>query len=340
MSKVDIKKDQDNKISNDNLSLEEKELLDKSDAAIIKILAYEKKRYKRKGYGLILAILLAYSYIYFLPNIIHKFLPKENEIKNKGWFYALVAFWVHEIAYLIFNSLYIFIYFLKMPFFERYKVSSDPWPWQEKKEEWNKLLSRTIKQILINHFVVIPLVLIPNIIFDDCPYRLTDEVPSLFEIITQLVFCMICEDFAFYWSHRTLHSDYFYGKIHKIHHEYKQSICITSEYAHPIEYLLGNIVPTNLGGLILGKRMHIITAIMDVIMVAHESIEGHCGYEFSWSPHRLLPMSIGPEFHIFHHLKFKGNYASLFTIWDRIGNTINKAYMKYYFLKEKNSKRE
>ncbi len=57
MSKVDIKKDQDNKISNDNLSLEEKELLDKSDAAIIKILAYEKKRYKRKGYGLILAIL-------------------------------------------------------------------------------------------------------------------------------------------------------------------------------------------------------------------------------------------------------------------------------------------
>ena len=126
MSKVDIKKDQDNKISNDNLSLEEKELLDKSDAAIIKILAYEKKIYKRKGYGLILAILLAFSYIYFLPNIIHKFLPKENEIKNQGWFYALVAFWVHEIAYFIFNSLYIFIYFLKMPFFERYKVSSDP----------------------------------------------------------------------------------------------------------------------------------------------------------------------------------------------------------------------
>lgn len=320
------------------LTLEEEKLLKESDATIRKVLEYEKRRYKRKGYGLIVAVILSLSYFFYMPKVIHYFLPKENEIKNPGLFYAFVSFFVHEVVYLLANSYYIIIYFINLPFFERYKVSSEPWPWQQDKEEFRKLVIRTIKQVSFNHLVVVPLVLLPNIIFNDCPYRLNDEIPSIFEIIAQIIFCMICEDFAFYWSHRTLHTDYFYGKIHKLHHEYKETICISSEYAHPIEYLLGNILPTNLGGLILGQRMHIITSILVSMMVSHEAIDGHSGYEFSWSPHRLLPMSIGAEFHIFHHLKFKGNYASLFTFWDRVGNTINKAYMKYYFLKEKTMK--
>jgi len=126
-----------------------------------------------------------------------------------------------------------------------------------------------------------------------------------------------------------------------MHHEYKQSCCISSEYAHPVEYVLGNILPTNLGAILLGKRMHFISYLVSLVMMVHETHDGHCGYEFSWSPHRLLPLSIGAEFHIFHHLKFKGNYASLFTIWDRVGNTVNKAYLEYYHAKEnKNSNKK
>lgn len=324
----------------ENISLEEENFLKESDLTIKKILNYEKKRYQRKGYGLLFAIIFALAYFYFAPIIIYSVFPKESDIKNPGYFYVAVTFLVHETAFILINSYFMIIYSLKLPFFERYKVSSDLWPWEQDKEEWNKLVKRTIKQVSFNHFILIPLVLLPNIISNDCPFRLNDEIPNFLEIIFQLAFCMICEDFAFYWSHRTLHGDYFYGKIHKIHHEYKETVSISSEYAHPIEYIFGNIIPTNLGGLILGRRMHMITAIMQSIMVTHESIEGHCGYEFSWSPHRLLPMSIGAEFHIFHHLKFKGNYASLFTFWDRVGNTLNKAYMKYYFLKEKMIKKE
>lgn len=307
-----------------------------SDLSIKNLLDYEQKRYKRKGFGLVVAIIIASSYFYFYPKILFNFFS-ETKIENPGLVYFLVTFFIHETVYCLTNFYYFVIYSLNSNFFERYKVSPDPWPWQADKAAWGALLMKTIKQTLINHSLIL-VVMLPNLITNDCPYRLDNELPSLSEILAQLVFSMLCEDFAFYWAHRFLHSDKLYAKIHKMHHEYKQTISITTEYAHPIEYLAGNILPTNLGALLLGKRMHFITYLTNLTMMTHESIDGHCGYDFSWSPHRLLPLSIGAEFHIFHHLKFKGNYSSLFTIWDRIGNTVNKAYLDYYELKDKKDK--
>ena len=202
------------KETKENISLEEENFLKESDLTIKKILSYEQRRYKRKGFGLLFSIIFALSYFIFAPKIIYALLPKESDIKNPGYFYSLVTFFVHEFFYILVNSYFMIIYSLKLPFFEKYKVSSDPWPWEQDKEEWNQLVKRTIKLVLFNHFILIPLVLLPNIIFNDCPYRLNDEIPSFFEITLQLAFCMICEDFAFYWSHGTLHGDYFYGKIH------------------------------------------------------------------------------------------------------------------------------
>jgi len=310
-----------------------------SDITIKSILDYEDKRYKRKGYGILVAITTTFLFFYFFPKFLFWLFPKEK-IENEGLFYSLVTFFVHEIVFLFCNFYFCVIHKLNLNFFERYKVSPDPWPWQSDPEAWNIQLKKTIKQLLFNHLVVLPGLMIPNVLFNVCPYRLDAELPSYWEIIPQLVFCMLCEDFSFYWSHRFLHSDKLYSKIHKMHHEYKQTCCISSEYAHPLEYIFGNILTTNLGAMILGKRMHFITFITNLTMMVHETHDGHCGYEFSWSPHRLLPLSIGAEFHIFHHLKFKGNYASLFTFWDRVGNTINKAYLEYYHAKESKEKKQ
>jgi len=32
-----------------------------------------------------------------------------------------------------------------------------------------------------------------------------------------------------------------------------------------------------------------------------ETTEGHSGYEFSWSPFRLLPLSGSSDYHNYHH---------------------------------------
>jgi sterol desaturase/sphingolipid hydroxylase (fatty acid hydroxylase superfamily) len=71
-------------------------------------------------------------------------------------------------------------------------------------------------------------------------------------MIWQILFSMIIEDTCFYWSHRTLHSPKLYSKIHKKHHEFYTSVSYCSVYAHPLEYIFGDVIPVFVGSKILG----------------------------------------------------------------------------------------
>lgn len=139
---------------------------------------------------------------------------------------------------------------------------------------------------------------------------------------------MFCEDFSFYWGHRTLHTPYFYKKIHKIHHEFTNTVSIAAYYAHPLEYLFGNAIPMALGFILLGNKCHFATYMIWTALRTCETVDGHCGYEFSWSPYRLLPFSGSSEYHNYHHSHNVGTYASFFTIWDTVFGT-NVDYFKY-----------
>ena len=135
-----------------------------------------------------------------------------------------------------------------------------------------------------------------------------------------IAFCMICEDFAFHFTHRFLHWRRIYPYIHKIHHTYVTSVGIAAEYSHPLEFIFGAVIPGALGGLILGKRMHFCTFLIWGIVRLGETLDGHCGYEFSWSPYRLIPFSTSASYHDFHHSHNMGNYSSFFSFWDTIFN--------------------
>ena len=139
---------------------------------------------------------------------------------------------------------------------------------------------------------------------------------------------MIVEDMSFYWLHRLLHHPKLYSKIHKIHHQFYSPISFSAEYSHPIEFVASNILPTMLGPLILGSHMHLATLSFWLIMRVFETIDRHCGYEFSWSPYRLLPFSGSSEYHHFHHSHNVGNYSSFFYYWDTLCGT-NTSYFKF-----------
>jgi len=69
---------------------------------------------------------------------------------------------------------------------------------------------------------------------------------------------MIVEDTSFYWLHRLFHTPRFYKLIHKKHHEFINTVGIASEYAHPLEFAFGNLLPSGLGPMLLGN-CHIFT---------------------------------------------------------------------------------
>jgi sterol desaturase/sphingolipid hydroxylase (fatty acid hydroxylase superfamily) len=298
------------------------------------LLQFEFKKNKNKGYWLILAWILASIYFFCYKMILEKIWP-EN-IENPGIFYALTTYLVFNGMLFFVNLEYMCIYKLEHPFFEKYKTTPDAWPWKVDKEKWNKQIKKTLVRVFINNFILLPLFLIPDIISNACPFRLdTQSFPTYLEMISQMAICMLVEDFVFYSSHWLLHRKFFYSRVHKIHHEYVESVCISATYSHYIEYILGNILPSSVAPLLLNNRMHFITYLVYITMVLHESHDGHSGYTFPWSPHRVIPLTFDAEFHIFHHWKYDGNYANYLSIWDRVFGTINKTYKKYYTNKEK-----
>ena len=299
-----------------------------NEMTIEEILDYEKVRYKRKGYGLISALLFVILWFFFLPRIFTYIWP--FKIQDEGKFTFVASMIVHEGTFIIVNIIFWIIYKVELDFFERYKTNDKPWPWKSNPEKWNKQIKRTFLFLFFNHLIVSPLLLFPNYFYNTCPFSLEyEKLPSSIEIIIQTVFFMLIEDFSFYWSHRFLHNDKIYPYIHKIHHEYTDVISISSEFSHPLEFIFSNALTTNLGPLILGKRVHFTTFIMWIIMRICETSDGHSGYEFSWSAFRLLPFSGSSEYHNFHHLNTKGNFSSFFTFWDRILNTVNPSYVKF-----------
>lgn len=93
---------------------------------------------------------------------------------------------------------------------------------------------------------------------------------------------------------------------------------IAAEYSHPLEFIFGAAIPASLGGMLLGKNMHFCTFLIWGVIRTGETLDGHCGYEFSWSPYRLVPFSTSAAYHAFHHSHNVGNFSSFFSFWDTI----------------------
>lgn len=83
-----------------------------------------------------------------------------------------------------------------------------------------------------------------------------------------------------------------------------------------------------MGVLILKPNMHFMTAFTWYSLRYIESVEGHSGYDFSWSIFRVLPFGSDFGYHAYHHSHNIGNYSSFFTVWDSVFGS-NKAYYQY-----------
>ena len=221
------------------------------------------------------------------------------------------------------------VYAKKFAFLEKYRVNPNrKWPWEEDPLKWRVIIAKTLKSLLIIHFLLVPIATGLEAYLGVSFKVSLEEWPSIYELSSQIFFFMICEDFAFYWGHRMLHSKVFYAKIHKIHHEYKNPISLSSEYAHPVEFVFVNMLPNAIGSKILGAKVHLVTYVLWLIIRVFETLDGHSGYEFSWSPFRLLPLSGSASYHNYHHTNNDGNYGSFFMVWDTVMGS-NKNYFNY-----------
>jgi fatty acid hydroxylase domain-containing protein 2 len=109
----------------------------------------------------------------------------------------------------------------------------------------NDLVWNCFIDVLTGHIFVRPLLLFIAYPFLRAHLTFSSaSVPNFYTVLWQLFVCVQVDDFLFYWSHRMLHHPLIYRYIHKKHHNFKHTIAIAVEWAHPIEELLSNTLPS------------------------------------------------------------------------------------------------
>jgi sterol desaturase/sphingolipid hydroxylase (fatty acid hydroxylase superfamily) len=103
-------------------------------------------------------------------------------------------------------------------------------------------------------------------------------------------------DFWFYITHRLLHWGGLYTRIHKMHHKFTAPTAVAAVYAHPLEFIVGNLAGVVLGPIL--TNAHPYTAYFWISLALVSTCGAHSGYTF-----------FDAEKHDAHHKYFNCNYG-------------------------------
>ena len=122
----------------------------------------------------------------------------------------------------------------------------------------------------------------------------------------------------FYIVHRAVHLPGLYIPIHKKHHKFVGTVGWAAEFAHPIEQIFANQLPSTAFVLILfTKEVGQEVALMWIFWRLVETYEAHAGYDFQKSPLGKIGLLHGgmARFHDWHHTDNRGNYGCMCMDW-------------------------
>ncbi len=133
---------------------------------------------------------------------------------------------------------------------------------------------------------------------------------------------VIIHDTYFYWTHRLLHTKWFFKKIHTVHHRSSNPTPLAAYSFHPLEALIQGLIVFPFISIL---PVHIIAFLLFTSLVLVTNVIGHLGYEFfprkfrNSLPGKYLTSSTN---HNLHHQKSNKNFGYYFTFWDKLMKTL------------------
>ena len=127
-------------------------------------------------------------------------------------------------------------------------------------------------------------------------------------------------DAWFYWFHRLIHTRPLYARVHRWHHMTVTPVV----WSNNSDRLIDNLFLQS-----YWLVAHFLVPAAPAVLLAHKlydqitGVAGHSGYEhggiWCWPPSPL----VGVTHHDQHHRYFRCNYATHFTLWDRLMGTLH-----------------
>ena len=138
--------------------------------------------------------------------------------------------------------------------------------------------------------------------------------------VLSLVASLLLFDAWFYWFHRLIHTRPFYARVHRWHH-----LTVTPvTWSNNSDRLIDNLFLQS-----YWLVAHLIIPIAPAALLAHKiydqvtGVAGHSGYEHGGRWCRPPSPLVGVTHHDQHHRYFLCNYATHFTLWDRLMGTLH-----------------
>ncbi|KAG9328215.1 hypothetical protein JZ751_011829 [Albula glossodonta] len=202
---------------------------------------------------------------------------------------------------------------LSWPTINRYKIHP------ENPVTWGDIV-RTLGLTTYNHLIYIFPAAVGQWLWRP-PIPLPKEAPSLSEFLLGILGCTILFDFQYYLWHLLHHKiSWLYRTFHAIHHHYKEPFSLVTQYLSAWE-LFSVGFWTTVDPVLL--QCHCLTTWGFMLFNIWISTDDHCGYDFPWSLHNLVPFGLwgGSVKHDAHHQRPNTNFAPFFSHWDWLGGT-------------------
>ncbi|TUG54631.1 Cholesterol 25-hydroxylase-like protein [Bagarius yarrelli] len=200
----------------------------------------------------------------------------------------------------------------RVPWISRYKMPGKP----VSARVWLRCLARISWKYAL---CVLPLSACTGYVLTRFGFSQEERAPSLFVAGLECLLSLLVFDTCFFVVHFTVHRNPWLFKIfHQSHHMNMHPFALTALDSSMVE-LVSQQALAMWSSMFVG--CHPISQILFHLLNICLAVEDHCGYNFPWALHRILPCFGGAPFHQAHHQRGTGNYAPYFTHWDLIFGT-------------------
>jgi sterol desaturase/sphingolipid hydroxylase (fatty acid hydroxylase superfamily) len=137
-------------------------------------------------------------------------------------------------------------------------------------------------------------------------------------LAVRVVVYYLLADLGSYWLHRVMHSRFVWS-VHRFHHSVNDMYWLAGVRGTLPQQIVFNLPYIFVAPLLVGAHPWVYTFFMVEGIVRNHWQHANIGWQrLRWMEYLLVT----PRYHHLHHsADHRGNYGSLFTIWDRMFGT-------------------